>query len=203
VPAHGGSTSRTTTRSSKPIYDTEHQPTPHLPDDVTEAIKFLYPRYGETVYRTIYGIVLDPGEAQDLTQETFVRAYRAWDRFDRSNARAWLLRIATNLAITHYRSERRHRRVAPWMLLPSRVVEEPERQSEDRDLVAWLMRPLTPEQRALTTLHYYQQIPRGEIAAQLGIPMGTVASRINKAMQVLRRRAQAIDVMQTAESVAE
>ena len=186
-----------------PIQHAEHPPTPNLPDDVTEAIRLLYLRYGEAVYRSIYEIVLDAGEAQDLTQETFVRAYRAWNRFDRTNARGWLLRIATNLAITHYRSQRRHRRVPPWMLLTNGGVEEPGRQSEDKDLVAWLMRPLTPQQRALITLHYYQQIPRAEIAAQLGIPIGTVASRINKAMQVLRGRAQAIGFMEAPETVAD
>jgi RNA polymerase sigma-70 factor (ECF subfamily) len=186
-----------------PIRDAELEPTPTLPDDPAEAIKLLYPEYGEPVYRTIYGIVLDAGEAQDLTQETFVRAYRAWDRFDRTNVRAWLLRIGTNLAISHYRSESRHRRVAPWMLLPEGGVREPGRDSEDKDLVAWLMRPLTPEQRALITLHYYQQVPREEIAAQLGIPAGTVASRINRAMQVLRRRAQAIGVMPEPEGLPE
>lgn len=195
-----------------PIHDAEHEPTPtppngeteqnpalNLPADAAEAIRLLYPRYGDAVYRTIYRIALDEAEAQDLTQETFVRAYRAWDRFDRTNARSWLLRIATNLAITHYRNQRRRRRVAPWMLLPNGGVDEPGEQSEDKDLVAWLMRPLTAEQRALIALHYYQQIPRVEIAAQLGIPAGTVASRINKAMQVLRRRAQAIGVMQAPE----
>jgi RNA polymerase sigma-70 factor (ECF subfamily) len=178
------------------IDEAELVPAPALPDDASEAIKLLYSREGEAVYRTIYGIVLDAAEAQDLTQETFVRAYRAWDRFDRVNARAWLLRIGTNLAITHYRTQRRRRRVAPWLLLSGAQSEEPQRQSEDKDLVAWLMRPLTPEQRSLITLHYYQQVPRAEIADQLGIPVGTVASRINKAMQLLRQRAQAIGVMQ-------
>ncbi|MGH7921901.1 MAG: RNA polymerase sigma factor [Candidatus Dormibacteraceae bacterium] len=158
-------------------------------------MKVLYPREGETVYRTIYGIVLDAAHAQDLTQETFVRAYSAWDRFDRSNVRAWLLRIATNLAISYYRREKRRRRIPPWMLLEIGRQPEPAKESEDRDLVAWLMRPLSPEQRALITLHYYQQVPRAEIAEQLGIPLGTVASRINKAMQVLRQRAQAVGAM--------
>lgn len=175
-------------------------PAPRLPDDAAEAIKVLYPREGETVYRTIYGIVLDAAEAQDLTQETFVRAYRAWDRFDRGNVRAWLLRIATNLAITHYRTQRRRRRVAPWMLASGPQSEEPQRKSEDEDLVRWLMRPLSPEQRLLVTLHYYQQIPRAEIAGQLGIPVGTVASRINRAMQVLRQRAQGLGGLELRES---
>ena len=163
-----------------------------LPDGAHEAIELLYAREAESISRTIAAIVLDRALAQDLTQETFVRAFQAWDRFDRSNPRAWLLRIATNLAITHYRTEKRRRRVPPWMLL-QRSHDRGAEASEDRDLVSWLMRPLSPDQRALITLHYYQQVPRAEIAELLGIPVGTVASRINKAMQLLRRRAGAWD----------
>ncbi|MBO0705899.1 MAG: RNA polymerase sigma factor [Candidatus Dormibacteraeota bacterium] len=163
-----------------------------LPDSAHEAIEVLYAQEAASVYRTICAIVLDRAQAQDLTQETFVRAFKAWDGFDRSNPRAWLLRIATNLAITHYRTEKRRRRVPPWMLLQRSHDRGPEA-SEDRDLVSWLMRPLSPDQRALITLHYYQQVPRAEIAELLGIPVGTVASRINKAMQVLRQRAGAWD----------
>jgi RNA polymerase sigma-70 factor, ECF subfamily len=167
--------------------------TAHLPEGSHEAIEVLYAQEAESVYKTIRAIVLDHAQAQDLTQETFVRAFKAWDRFDRSNPRAWLLRIATNLAITHYRTEKRRRRVPPWMLLQRSSQDRGPEASEDKDLVSWLMRPLSPDQRALITLHYYQQVPRAEIAELLGIPVGTVASRINKAMQVLRQRAGAWD----------
>lgn len=62
--------------------------------------------------------------------------------------------------------------------------------------MTWLMRPLTAEQRALVTLCYYQHVPRGEIASQLGMPAGTVNARLGQAMQVLRRRAQAMGAVQ-------
>jgi RNA polymerase sigma factor (sigma-70 family) len=160
-----------------------------IPSDPTRAVESLYDREAETVYRTVRAIVLDPATAQDLTQETFVRALRAWPRFDKRNPRAWLLRIASNLAISHYRSERRHRAVPPWNLISRNSDPSPE-EADDRDLVSWLMRPLNGHQRALVVLHYYHQVPRAEIADMLGIPIGTVASRLNKAMTIMRQRAE-------------
>jgi RNA polymerase sigma-70 factor, ECF subfamily len=136
----------------------------------------------------VNAIVLNPATAQDLTQETFIRAMRAWDRFDQRNPRGWLLKIASNLAISHYRTEKRRRAVPPWQLIIRRRESAPE-EADDKDLVSWLMRPLTPDQRALIVLHYYHQVTRTEIAEMLGIPVGTVASRINKAMMLMRQRA--------------
>ena len=159
-----------------------------LPDDPQRAVEELYGTEASSVYRTICAIVLDHATAQDLTQETFVRAMRAWGSFDKRNPHGWLIRIASNLAISHYRTEKRRRAVPPWLLLTRRRDPGPD-DADDKDLVGWLMRPLTPEQRALVVLHYYNQVPRSEIADMLGIPIGTVASRLSKAMEIMRQRA--------------
>jgi RNA polymerase sigma-70 factor, ECF subfamily len=162
-----------------------------LPQQAREAVEQLYDQEAKTVYRTIYAVVLNRAAAQDLTQETFVRALKGWNRFDRRNPRAWLLKIASNLAISHYRSEKRRRAVPPWQLLARRKDPSPE-EAEDRDLASWLMRPLTGEQRALVVLHYYHQVSRADIAGMLKIPAGTVASRLNKAMTIMRQRAEVV-----------
>jgi RNA polymerase sigma-70 factor, ECF subfamily len=156
--------------------------------EAQRGIEELYNSEAQTIFRTVNAIVLNPATAQDLTQETFVRAMRAWDRFDQRNPRGWLLKIASNLAISHYRTEKRRRAVPPWQLIIRRRETAPE-EADDRDLVSWLMRPLNADQRALIVLHYYHQVSRTEIAEMLGIPVGTVASRINKAMTVMRQRA--------------
>lgn len=176
-------------------------------DDTTEAITLLYRREGGAVYRTIYAIVLNTGEARDLTRETFVRACRAWDRFEGdggggSEARVWLLCIAAALAITREREARRRWDRVPLTPDEAAAVDDPGRQAEDQDLVAWLMRPLTPEQRALVALCCYQQVPPDEFAAQLGMSARTVPARLNRAMQILRERAQAVGAMQPAEYAA-
>jgi RNA polymerase sigma-70 factor (ECF subfamily) len=173
-----------------PIDDAEHAPAPTVPAETTEAITLLYRREGGAVYRTIYGIVLDASEARNLTRDAFARAYRDRDRFDGAGPRAWLLGIAAHLAIAHERGSQRRHGVARWTPSEAVDLDEPETQSGDADLVAWLLRPLTPEQRALVTLCYYQHLPPAELANLLGISAVTVSSRLNRAMEVLRRRAQ-------------
>lgn len=65
------------------------------------------------------------------------------------------------------------------------------------------MEPLTPEQRALITLHAYQHLPAEEIAVHLGIPVASVAPRISRAMQILRRRALDLGIIKEAKGAAE
>lgn len=185
-----------------PIDDGEYEPAARWPDETTEAITLLYRREGGAVYRTIYGIVLNSGEALDLTRETFLRAYRDWDQHDRSDPRAWLLRIAAELAIAHARTAYRRRGLMNRAPAGTATVDESGNQVQEADLVAWLMEPLTPEQRALVTLCHYQQFTPAQIASQFGIPAGSLASRLNRAMQVLRRRAQAAGAMQPREYAA-
>src|SRR2546426_7554446 len=63
------------------------------------------------IYRYLLRVTSRSGDADDLSQETFLRAYRAWDRLDAgANVRAWLFAIATNLARNYFRSEGRRRR---------------------------------------------------------------------------------------------
>lgn len=163
-----------------------------MPADTTEAITLLFRREGGAVYRTIYGIVLDASEARSLTRDAFVHAYRDTPHTGSGAGRAWLLGIAARLAITHERGTRRRREVANWTPegIEGGEVDEPDTQSQDTDLVAWLMRPLTPEQRALVTLSYYPQLPPDEVASQLGFSAVSLPPRLNRAMEVLRRRAQ-------------
>jgi RNA polymerase sigma factor (sigma-70 family) len=159
-----------------------------LRHDAQATFADLYSAEYASVYRTVRGIVLDEAAAQDLTHEAFEKAMRAWDRLpDKANARAWLHRIGVNTAISHWRRQRLAR------MLPSRLFEpgsgEAYDEVEDKSLVGAVMRPLTPQLRAVVVLHYYHQFSREEIAEMLNIPPGTVASRLAKAMQIMRRYA--------------
>ena len=162
--------------------------TRELETDAQATFAELYEAEYASVYRTVRGIVLDEAAAQDLAHEAFEKAMRAWSRLpDKANSKAWLHRIAVNTAISHWRRQRLAR------LLPSRLFEpgtaEAYDEVEDKSLVGAVMRPLTPQLRAVVVLHYYHQFSRDEIAQMLGIPPGTVASRLAKAMQVMRRYA--------------
>jgi RNA polymerase sigma factor (sigma-70 family) len=146
----------------------------------------LYDREYLSVYRSIRAVVLESAAAEDLTQETFVRAYRARHRYTpTAPPGAWLRRIGINLAISHLRRQKLAR------FLPARLYVAPDRRDYDRaearDVVGKALEALSPKLRAAIVLHYYEGLTRDEIAEVLGVPAGTVASRIAKAVAIMRR----------------
>jgi RNA polymerase sigma-70 factor (ECF subfamily) len=156
--------------------------------DLDPATQFplLYQREYANVYRTVRAIVLDASEAEDLTQECFAKAYRARTRYKpTAPPGAWLHRIAVNTAISHLRRRRLAR------LLPTRLYQAPDDReyvrSEARGLLEAALAQLNPQLRAAVVLHYFHDYSRDEIAGILGIPSGTVASRMAKAMSIMRR----------------
>ena len=154
-------------------------------DPATE-FRQLYDQEYLSVYRSIRAVVMDSAAAEDLTQETFVRAYRARHRYSpTAPPGAWLRRIGINLAISHLRRQKLAR------FLPARLYMAPDRRDYDRaearDVVGKAMASLSPKLRAAVVLHYYDGLTREEIAAVLGVPAGTVASRIAKAVAIMRK----------------
>ncbi len=154
--------------------------------DPATQFRQLYEKEYASVYRSIRGVVLEPAAAEDLTQETFVRAYRARYRYTpTAPPGAWLRRIGINLAISHLRRQKLAR------FLPGRMYEPPHQreydQAEARDVVTKALTSLSPKLRAAVILHYYDGLTRDEIAIVLGVPAGTVASRIAKAVAIMRR----------------
>src|SRR5262249_13961885 len=153
----------------------------------------LYEREYLNVFRSIRAMVLNDQEAEDLCQDAFTRAYRARLRYrPTAPPGAWLHRIAVNTAISHLRRQKLAR------LLPMRLYQAPDDRdclrSEARSMVELALADLSPKLRAAVYLHFYLGYSREEVAHALSIPSGTVASRIAKAMTVMRRRlAQAPD----------
>lgn len=155
--------------------------------DPVSQFPLLYEREYTAVFRTVRAIVLDQSDAEDLTQECFARAYRARTKY-RPDAppSAWLHRIAVNTAISHLR----RKKLAKFLPLK---IEQP---ADDRDLgrvetrslVELAMEELSPKLRAAVVLQYYEDRPREEIAEILGVPVGTVASRLANAMAQMRAR---------------
>ena len=154
--------------------------------DPKTQFRQLYDQEFHSVYRAIRAVVLDSAAAEDLTQETFVRAYRARNRYTpTAPPGAWLRRIGVNLAISHLRRQKLAR------FLPARLYVAPDRRDYDRaearDVVEKAMAELSPKLRAAIVLHYYEGLTREEIADVLGVPAGTVASRIAKAVAIMRK----------------
>jgi RNA polymerase sigma-70 factor, ECF subfamily len=157
--------------------------------DLDPATQFpeLYEREYVNVFRAIRAMVLNEQEAEDLTQDAFTRAYRARLRFKpTAPPGAWLHRIAVNTAISHLRRQKLAR------ILPMRLYQAPDDRdyvrSEARTMVELALADLSPKLRAAVYLHFYLGYSRDEVAHALNIPSGTVASRIAKAMIVMRRR---------------
>src|SRR5207244_4445041 len=154
--------------------------------DPKTQFRQLYDQEFHSVFRSIRAVVLDSAAAEDLTQETFVRAYRARSRYTpTAPPGAWLRRIGINLAISYLRRQKLAR------FLPARLYMAPDRRDYDRaearDVVEKAMARLSPKLRAAVVLHYYEGLTREEIAEVLGVPAGTVASRIAKAVAIMRK----------------
>jgi len=170
--------------------------------DPKTEFRQLYDQEFLSVYRSIRGVVLDSAAAEDLTQETFVRAYRARYRYTpTAPPGAWLRRIGINLAISHLRRQKLAR------FLPARLYVAPDRRDYDRaearDVVEKALAQLSPKLRAAVVLHYYEGLTREEIADVLGVPAGTVASRIAKAVAIMRKAMASDQQRETERSTSE
>jgi len=136
-------------------------------------------------------------EAEDLTQEVFVKVYQTLGRYRESDGPfgGWLMAVARNHAIDHYRrrkQERLRRTEDPAVLETAPAREEHPmaglEREERKHLVHSGLRALPPDLRVPLILRDLQELPYEAIASELGIPLGTVKSRINRARLELAKR---------------
>jgi RNA polymerase sigma-70 factor (ECF subfamily) len=159
----------------------------------TEAFDELMTRYAASVYKVTYSLTRNHADADDLSQETFIRAFRAIARFDEHyQFYTWVRRIAVNLCFNHLKRGKKFR----FLPLPmsdsdteSPDIADPRPQVADsclrRDLDAALEK-LPPDQRAIFVLRVNEELSYNEISQMLNIPIGTVMSRLNRARERLR-----------------
>jgi RNA polymerase sigma factor (sigma-70 family) len=157
------------------------------------------------VFNVAYKFVGSHEQAEDLAQEIFLKIFRSLDTFDRrANFQTWLISVSRNLCIDHYRSVRKERQtisrdVAAEDLSPAAATASPLAALENRDLAASLrqaLQALPQSLRVAVLLRDLQELSYLEIAERLGLPEGTVKSRINRgrrelARQILRLRDEA------------
>ena len=146
----------------------------------------LYEKHQKELARYCYGICHDPEEAQDLVQETFLRALQSGDLFPDlgpQQQRAWLYRTARNLMVDRFRRAALEERTLPNL-------QEPEDQEEagygSVEAQALLER-LSPEDRALFTLRYQQGYTAPELAELLNQPSGTIRCRLSRIRSRLQK----------------
>ncbi len=149
------------------------------------------------VFNVAYKFVGKHDEAEDLTQDIFLKIFKALDSFDRrANFQTWIISIARNLCIDHYRSVRKEREtiareVDAGELSPASTDASPLRQLEQSDLREMLRRALDQLPLTLKTavvMRDLHELSYQEIAERLGLPEGTVKSRINRGRIELARQ---------------
>ena len=164
-------------------------PQPSLCDE--EGVRAAYAAHGSEIYRFALRGLGDTGAAQDVVQETFVRAWRAADRYDASlsSLRTWLFAIARTTVIDHARASA----VRPWDtdVRPVSVdAGASSRDEVDRLLDSWVvheaLQRITEEHRRAIVETHIKDRPHDEVAAELGIPIGTLRSRIFYGLKALR-----------------
>lgn len=163
-----------------------------------EAFSELVDAYQGRVYGFVKGLVRSQEDALDVTQEVFIRAFQAFDRFDgRSSLRTWLFRIAHNLCIDRARKFARtgndisldapQENGESWDFADTRVT--PEKAMLDDELLARLnegIAMMSEKLRSVLFMHDQEEMSYEEISAALGIPMGTVKSRLFLARSFLQ-----------------
>ena len=146
-------------------------------EDFTDAVG---PHYAGLVRRLTI-VVADREVGRDLAQDAYLRAFRAWDRFDGRDARAWLHTIGLRLAFNERR--RRGRFIA---LFGRRTEQEPWVDAVD-PVLSDALQDLRPEHRAALLLSAVDSYTQAEIATMLGVPAGTVASWLSRTKAQLRK----------------
>jgi RNA polymerase sigma-70 factor, ECF subfamily len=147
------------------------------------ALEALFREHWPRAYRAAYLVVQDGAAAEDIAQEAFLAAVRNLDRFDRRRPFGpWLHRIVVNRAIDWTRA-RQLRGETELVDVPAR---EPERPLDDSLLDA--LAELPPEHRAVIVLRHLLEYTPGEIAELLGLPRGTVNSRLRRGLDSLKER---------------
>jgi RNA polymerase sigma-70 factor (ECF subfamily) len=174
-------------------------PLAHLPDEALlaliargddGALAELYDRFGGVAYRLAYRVLRDQVLAQDAVQEAFLAAWRTAVSFDsaRGKASTWLLTLVHRRAVDLVRREDRRRGDA-LDLVPaasSEAVDETAAVREQRRSVQAALAQLPAEQREALELAYYGGLTQVELAERLGLPLGTVKSRMFAALNRLR-----------------
>jgi RNA polymerase sigma-70 factor, ECF subfamily len=142
----------------------------------------LFRAHWPRAHRAAFLVVHDAAAAEDIAQEAFLAAIRALDRFDRSRPFGpWLHRIVVNRAIDWARA----RALRAEAELDDRPAPDAQRELDDPTLAA--LARLSPEHRAVIVLRHLLEYTPGEIAELLGLPRGTVNSRLRRGLDELAR----------------
>ncbi len=153
-----------------------------------DGVRAVYAAHGPELYRFALRSLGDAGLAEEAVQETFLRAWQAAGRFDESlgSLRTWLFAIVRNVVIDLSRA----RAVRPELASSAQATEAPVDDDIDRVLAAWqveeALRKIGEEHRVALVEVHYKGRAYAEVAGDLGVPVGTVKSRVFYALKAMR-----------------
>jgi len=158
-------------------------------DGDVEAFQTLYETHLDTIYRYVYYKVGNGQLAEDLTQHIFMKAWEAINRYQWRELpfQHWLLRLARNTVIDHYRSTKP---ANASLLDPIGDGIDPEAELAQSEMIQTLqeaVRQLPDEQREVIVLRFIEQMPHADVARHLGKSAATVRVIQHRALQALRR----------------
>ena len=152
-----------------------------------EALGQLYRRTRTTVYGLALSILRHGHDAEDVTQDTFVRAWEKAEQYrPQGTPMAWLLAITRNLALMKLRERSRTRDLPPedW---ESFSIDSHDVTAEDRTVLAAALSKLSDEERQVVMLHASAGLKHREIAQLLEMPLSTVLSKYRRALAKLKQ----------------
>jgi RNA polymerase sigma-70 factor, ECF subfamily len=160
------------------------------PDEADATLRLLYQENARFVLNYVTRLLGDRHLAEDVVQETMLRAWRHWGRISLSegSARSWLVRVAHNIAMDKVRTRRSRPPEVAQAAAPEPQVGDHADAVVTAVHVRQALATLSPSHRAVLEQVYLNGLTAGEAAAVLGIPEGTVFSRTYYALHTLRRQ---------------
>jgi RNA polymerase sigma-70 factor (ECF subfamily) len=166
-----------------------------LATDADAEFSALVQRQSQFVFRVAYAVLLNSFDAEDAVQETFLKLYRNSGWKDAENERAYLARVAWRIAVDHKRrsSASAVAGSADPMALDRMASSDPEpderiAEANQRAFIHVLIDSLAEELRVPLVLSAFEELNSREIGKILGVPEGTVRTRLQKARQMLRQK---------------
>ncbi|MGN6180425.1 MAG: RNA polymerase sigma factor [Mucilaginibacter sp.] len=156
------------------------------------AMEALYDMYSASLYGVIFRIVTDTATAEDVLQDTFVKIWNSFGGYDADKGRlfTWMVNIARNLAIDKIRSKDFKNQNKNQELENNVVAIDEQRNTMYKPEllgIKELVETLKPEQKSILDLIYFKGYTHVEAADELGVPLGTIKTRLRTAIGQLRK----------------
>lgn len=165
-----------------------HSPAPASPPDPQALVRTLYADHAPTLRSYVTRLLSDPHQAEDVVQETMLRAWRNAEVLvpERGSVNGWLMRVAHNIAVDMIRARKARPDEVEESAASTRRLDDHAAEVVDSVFVARALARLSPAHREVLRLVYFADRTAVQAAEELGLPVGTVKSRTYHALRHLK-----------------